>query len=199
MTRGSRTGTSDRKVDREKENRTVSVQKTPCNKHQNVREYTFFQEFLDNLPYILMVLLGSSVFLFGFHFSFPGFALAIFYILYGVAGAIWIMLFLCPYCHFNGTRPCPCGYGKIAEKWRPKSGENRFSEKFQKQIPIIVPLWIIPSAFGTVFLITDYTLTMLVLMILFTLDAFLVLPLVARFYGCGHCPQKDDCPWMVHK
>jgi hypothetical protein len=32
--------------------------------------------------------------------------------------------------------------------------------------------------------------------IAFALNSFIILPLISRKYGCAHCPQRDECPWM---
>ena len=107
------------------------------------------------------------------------------------------MIFVCPYCEYFDTNFCPCGYGVISAKFREKNPETKFSEKFKKHIPVIVPLWIIPLLEGVVYLIRDYNLTLLILVITFIINSFIILPLMARIYGCGHCPQKNDCPWMI--
>ena len=168
-----------------------------CEKFRPAKEYTTLQVFIDNLPYMFMVLLGSAICLLGFKFSLPGIGLGAAYFIYGIIGALWIIIFVCPYCQYFNTRSCPCGYGVIAAKFRNKSHENRFAEKFKKHIPVIVPLWIIPLAAGIIFLTLDFNRLMIILTVAFVLNSFVVLPLTARIYGCGHCPQKEDCPWMV--
>ena len=67
------------------------------------------------------------------------------YVLYGIGGALWIIIFLCPYCHYYHTRFCPCGYGWIASKLRGNEDDALFRAKFRKHIPVIVPLWVIPA------------------------------------------------------
>jgi len=168
-----------------------------CEKYRSAKEYTTLQVLADNLPYMFMVLLGSAICLLGFKFSFWGIVSAAAYFVYGIFGAFWIIIFVCPYCQYYDTRSCPCGYGKIAAKFRNKSPENRFAEKFKKHIPVIVPLWIIPLAAGIIFLTKDFYLPMIIFTAVFVFNSFVVLPLTARIYGCGHCPQKEDCPWMV--
>jgi len=54
-----------------------------------------------------------------------------------------------------------------------------------------------PVAAGVVFYLRERSSLMLILMGVFAVDAFVLLPLVSRLYGCGHCPQKTDCPWMI--
>jgi hypothetical protein len=160
------------------------------------REYTHRQEILDNVPYLLMVGTGSLLLAMGFRMSAWGWTAGALYAAYGVAGAFWIMVFVCPYCPFHGTRKCPCGYGQVAASLRPKNSEDRFREKFRKHIPVIVPLWFIPVIAGAIFLLTDYRWPMLVLLLAFVVDSFVILPLVSRRYGCSRCSQKARCPWM---
>ena len=178
-------------------NNDVSDESFSCDKFQPQKEYTHIQELVDNLPYILMTIIGAAIHVVGFKFSFWGLCTAAAYIIFAGAGTFCIILFVCPYCHYYGTRACPCGYGQIAAKFRKKRGENQFAEKFKKLIPVIVPLWIIPLISGIIFLSTEFDFLMLILTIVFVINAYIILPLVARIYGCGHCPQKNDCPWMV--
>lgn len=167
-----------------------------CEKYRPKQEYTHVQEFIDNLPYIVMTIVGSFIFVLGFELTIWGWVIGGLYIIYSIVGALWIIIFVCPYCQYYDTRACPCGYGQIAVKLRVKSDENRFMEKFNRNIPVIVPLWIIPLLAGAVFIVIDFNLLMLFLVIIFGLNSFIILPLLSRKYGCAHCPQKDDCPWM---
>ena len=170
-----------------------------CEKHQLTHEYSHIQEFIDNLPYIIMIFLGAVIFFVGIETSFWGYITAGLYILYGVIGTFWIIIFVCPYCHYFDTRLCPCGYGRIAAKLRTRKSDNLFIEKFKKNIPVIVPLWIAPIVVGGRFLILNFSLWMLTLIILFAINSFIILPLLSRKYGCAHCPQRDTCPWMGNK
>ncbi|MBN2577544.1 MAG: hypothetical protein JXB10_00950 [Pirellulales bacterium] len=168
----------------------------PCPQLRPRREYTLFQELADNIPYLLMTGLGAGILLAGGGGSGWGFAAAALYVFYALAGAVWIMVFVCPYCQFHGTRSCPCGYGRLAARLRAKNPENRFARQFRRHIPVIVPLWFIPPAAGGVFLVRDFSLKIIGLLVLFVIDAFVILPLVSRKYGCAECPQKRECPWM---
>ncbi|MDY7011311.1 MAG: hypothetical protein SVV80_11265 [Planctomycetota bacterium] len=163
------------------------------------REYTLADELIHNLPYILMVLLGAGIFLAGLGASVWGWISAGLYILYGLAGSLWIILFLCPYCRRYGTRSCPSGYGLISARLRKRQDFSRFAEKFKKHIPVIVPLWFIPPIFGVIFEIRRFDWLLLVLLAAFAVDAFVVLPLTSKKHGCKNCPQRNDCPWMKGK
>ncbi|HUS72187.1 MAG TPA: hypothetical protein VMY06_03900 [Sedimentisphaerales bacterium] len=166
---------------------------------QPAREYSRAQQFVNNLPYAAMAVLGAAIFVTGFENPVWGWAAAGAYLIYSVAGAFWIMIFVCPFCERYDTMCCPCGYGRIATRLRQIKDTSRFKEKFRKHILVIVPLWFIPVLVGAVFAVRSFSWSLLVLLILFALDAFVVLPLFSTKHGCADCPQKDSCPWMRHK
>lgn len=156
---------------------------------------THTRALIDNIPYLLMLGLGAAL----FHVSLAapwGALTAAAYVLYGLAGAVWIMVFVCPYCHFFDTRLCPCGYGVIAARLRPRAAGERFAAQFRKHIPVIVPLWFLPLAIASLPLVTRFSWWLVALLGAFVLNAFVVLPLISRMYGCAECPQKATCPWM---
>lgn len=165
---------------------------------QLMRQYTWAQELINNIPYAAMTLLGTIIFIVAFGASAWGLTVAGAYLIYGLAGAFWIMIFVCPYCRYWNTRACPCGYGRIAAKLREKSAIDCFDEKFKKHIPVIVPLWFIPILAGGLVLVKQFSWLLLALLIIFALDAFVILPLVSTQHGCKECPQRDTCPWMKH-
>jgi hypothetical protein len=154
------------------------------------------QVLIDNLPYAAMILLGAAIFYVGVAGDFWRWLLSGLYLVYGLAGAVWIMIFVCPYCHFYETRSCPCGYGIIAPKLRARRDGGEFARQFKKHIPAIVPLWFIPPVAGAALLISHFSPVLCGLLIAFVVNSYLILPLVSRRYGCKSCPQKDDCPWM---
>jgi hypothetical protein len=175
---------------------THNSNKENCDRYRPDKEYTNIEVLLDNLPYIFMGIIGTIINLNIFGISLLGITLSFLYIAYTILGAIWIMIFVCPYCQYFDTNLCPCGYGSISAGFKEKNPETMFSEKFKKHIPVIVPLWIIPLIIGVIHLFLDFNVTLLILVIVFIINSYVILPLLARIYGCGHCPQKDDCPWM---
>jgi hypothetical protein len=164
-----------------------------------MKEYTSKQEVINNIPYAAMTLLGTVIFITAFNQSIWGTIAGFAYLLYGIAGAIWIMIFVCPYCMYWDTKSCPCGYGRIASRFRPKSEVECFSDKFKKHIPVIVPLWFIPLLAAVPVLLKNFSWPLLALLILFAIDAFIILPLISTKHGCKECPQKYTCPWMKAK
>jgi hypothetical protein len=163
------------------------------------REYSHIQELVNNLPYIGMIVLGAAILIVGLDESAWAWITAAAYATYGLAGTFWVILFICPYCSYWNTKSCPCGYGLIAAKLRERKPGNRFNEKFKKHIPVIVPLWFIPILAGLPLLILGFSWLLLVLLVVFALDAFVILPVFSRQHGCKSCPQKDSCPWMGRK
>jgi len=161
-----------------------------------MHEYSKLRTVIANLPYLVMILMGVATIADGFSFSRWAWIGAGAYLAYGVAGAFWIMIFMCPYCAYYGTRGCPCGYGMISAMLVRKGSRNCFSEKFRRHIPVIVPLWLIPVVCGGMALRNSFSWWLAGLLFAFVIHSFVVLPLFSKRHGCADCPQKDDCPWM---
>jgi len=162
----------------------------------DVRQYTLGQELVNNIPYILMVCLGAVVLAVGFGGSAWGPILSRAYMVYGAAGALWIMIFVCPCCQYWNSKSCPCGYGRIAAKFRAKNLVEAFDQKFKTYIPAIVPLWFLPVLAGLPVVIRSFSWALLVWLVVFAVDAFVVLPVFSVKHGCKSCRQKECCPWM---
>ncbi len=170
----------------------------PCHP-LSARTYPVRETLLHNVPYILMIALGAAVLFCSLRGSAWGPAAAAGYAFYGAAGAVWIMVFVCPFCRFWGTSSCPCGYGQISARLRNRQLGDRFHEKFKKHIPVIVPLWLLPLVAVGPVLVRAFTWSLVVLSAAFVLDAFIILPRVSTQHGCRNCPQRQACPWMKHK
>jgi hypothetical protein len=162
-----------------------------------MREYSKLQTVAANLPYASMIVLGSALIAFVFDYSLAAFISAFIYFVYGIVGALWIMIFVCPYCGYYATLSCPCGYGKISAKIVRKQDRLCFSEKFKRHIPVIVPLWLIPMICGIVSIYITFSWSKIFLLAAFVLESCVLLPLFSKKHGCIDCPQKDTCPWMV--
>ena len=161
-----------------------------------MREYGRFETFRANVPYVMMLLSGGLALAYGYAFSAGALTAAGGYVAYGIIGALWIMVFVCPYCAYYGTNGCPCGYGKLSAGLAGKGARNCFSEKFKRHIPVIVPLWIIPAAGGAFALWRSFSWGLLGLLCVFVVNSYVILPWLSRRCSCAECPQKSDCPWM---
>ena len=154
------------------------------------------QAWLDNLPYMAMIVLGAAIFSISIDSTPWRWVSAAGYVVYGALGAVWIMLFVCPWCHFHDTNLCPCGYGRIAARLRSKKNGDDFARRFRRHIPVIVPLWFLPPIAGAIALCFSFSWLLLGLLVVFALNSYVILPLVSKHYGCARCPQKETCPWM---
>jgi hypothetical protein len=161
------------------------------------RQYTVLESFIASLPYIIMVVVGGMTIASCFG-TIPWVLYgALLYVAYGVTGAVWIMIFMCPSCNYYGTWECPCGYGIISSKLVKQQDHERFSTSFRKHIPFIVPIWFIPLVCGAVSLYMTFSWTTLALLLVFMVNSYVVLPVVAKKHSCAECPQKEECPWMA--
>jgi hypothetical protein len=163
------------------------------------RTYTGTETLLHNLPYILMTVLGAAVLFRSLRGTAWAGVTAAGYVVYGLMGALWIMVFVCPFCRFWDSDSCPCGYGKIAARMRERQSEDRFNEKFKKHIPVIVPLWFLPLIAAGPALVRGFAWGLVILVVAFALDAFVILPRFSSQHGCRDCPQRQTCPWMKGK
>ncbi len=163
------------------------------------RTYTGRDTLLHNLPYLAMTILGAAVLYRSLSGTGWSGAAAGGYVFYGLLGAVWIMVFVCPYCRFWDTASCPCGYGKVAARIRDRQPGDRFNEKFKQHIPVIVPLWFLPLLPAVPALVRSFTWGFAVLVAAFAVDAFVILPRLSTQHGCRDCPQRQTCPWMKGK
>jgi len=143
-----------------------------------------------------MLLLGAGVLLTSLKVSPWAWIAACVYVVYGVVGALWIILFVCPYCASYGRRSCPCGYGVLAAKLRKQGDPSLFATQFKRHIPFIVPLWFIPMLVGIPMVILSFSWFLMGLLVVFALNSFVLLPRMSTGVGCKECPQREVCPWM---
>ena len=50
---------------------------------------------------------------------------------------------------------------------------------------------------GGVQLVTNFGWVMAILLVVFTVNSFVILPLLSARHSCATCPQREDCPWMM--
>jgi len=87
-------------------------------------------------------------------------------------------------------------YATVAGKLFKKRDMKKFAIMFKRHMVVVFPAWFIPVFAGVYILIGEFTVEMLILLIAFILDAFVVLPIFSRRYGCNYCDLRDQCPWM---
>jgi len=142
-------------------------------------------EIVGNLPLLIMLLVGTLTVYSACPDSFWSWIRAAFYLGYAAVGVTWFTV-----------SACPRRSAKAAASPGAKKG-NRFSRgRFWAGVCAIVPLWIVPPLAAGTALYFDFSWLVTILALAFAIDAFIVLPLVARLYVCARCDQKTSCPWM---
>jgi hypothetical protein len=159
----------------------------PCHS----RQIPLWLVFLDNIPTLLLFLLG---FLIIHHVSLTG---AIVFGTYALFSVVWLWARICPYCHHYDTLACPCGYGIISAKIFKRRDSKLFKKVFRRNIGIQFPNWFIPCAIALYLLITKYSTEILLLTISFSLIGFVIIPVISKQVGCKNCEIREDCPWMT--
>ncbi|MGD2144442.1 MAG: hypothetical protein PVF54_08200 [Anaerolineae bacterium] len=162
-------------------------------------EYSTFHTVLGNVPYVLMLLLGAAVVVMAYGRATWTWVAAVGFVLYGIAGSFWIILFLCPYCPSHGQRSCPCGYGVVSARFRPRGDYSDFTRKFRQHIPVVVPLWIVPVVVAIIVTVKSLSVPPALVLGAFVLDGYILLPWLSKGHGCKDCPQPDLCPWWAGK
>jgi hypothetical protein len=154
-----------------------------------------FTILVENIPYAAMILIGAAVFLLGFGLTLTGWLSAALYAAYGVIGALWIIVFVCPYCPNFGSE-CFSGHGQVSEMFMQKKDQGRFAKEFKKNIPVIIPIYAIPMVAGLAFFGLSFSYLVLLCAIAFAVNSYAIAPLVSRRVACSKCTVKDECPWM---
>ena len=167
-----------------------------CSDHAPAGRHSALSTVIGNLPYSVMVVVGAAIIALSREAFWWAWIGAGGYFVYGILGSFWIILFLCPHCRSYGHRSCASGYGVLSAKLRAKGDPALFMKKFRGHIPIIVPLWIIPPVIGGFCIASAFSWPLVILMGVFVLDAWVILPVLSRSHGCKKCPQRGECPWM---
>ncbi|OGF52077.1 MAG: hypothetical protein A2044_07080 [Candidatus Firestonebacteria bacterium GWA2_43_8] len=168
---------------------------TSCKEYEDCKvEYSALHVWIDNIPYIVMVLLGAVII-----YIVQNALLASLFVVYGIVGTLWFIVFICPFCHYYGSKACPCGYGTLSAKVMKKKDDSKFNKVFKRNVIAIVPLWFLPIAAGVYGMVKSFSVSMLILVVIFIVDSCVILPWVSRKYGCVNCPNKEECFWMAGK
>lgn len=169
------------------------MKRNPDNKGSRPESIPLSLVLLDNIPTLLLFVLGTML------LARLSAVAAVVFAAYLVLSIVLFWARICPGCHFYNTLACPCGYGIISAKLFKRKEGRPFSRTFKRNIIIMFPNWFVPFLTGVYLLVTRYSTATLVLTILFSLDGFLVIPLVSKLAGCRNCSINEQCPWMNGK
>lgn len=144
---------------------------------------------LDNLPTMLMILLGGIL----LYFIWWPYAVA--FLAYAYSSIVMFWGLICPYCTHYDTRACPCGYGVMSPKlFKARKGD--FKAIFRQRLAIMYPNWMVPFVGGLYLVWTSFSWLFLMIFVAFSVIGFGLIPLISKFVGCADCEVKSDCPWV---
>jgi len=142
----------------------------------------------DTIPHLAVIILGSII------TYMNSILMGVIYTLIVIVGMFWFWGSICTKCKSYGHPACPSGYGTIAAKLFKKK-EGDFGKAFKRNIISVAFQWFIPFGVGIYDLIFNTSVLRIVIWVIFTLAAFVYLPLAAKKKGCSTCPQQNDCPF----
>ncbi len=140
-------------------------------------------------PHILTILLGSIVVFLAHPLILP------MYLVLVAITMVWFWGSICTNCNSWGSRGCPSRYGELSARFFKKAKEPNFRKAFKNNIWTVALQWFFPLLVGLLFLITDFSIVLLLTLGTFCIVGFVILPVLSRGRGCERCPQKNDCPF----
>ncbi len=142
-----------------------------------------------NIPSMLTYSLGTLIM---FHLGAP---FGILYIFFVIVELVLFMRFVCIYCPTYNSKHCPSGYGGLAARMFEKGEVAEFREMFNRFIPFLSMVWVVPVLGALVLLYNDFSFYYLGLLVSFAIVGYIILPMFHRYFECRECPNKDNCPW----
>ena len=120
---------------------------------------------------------------------------AILYVIFCIIAIILFLKLICTYCPSYGRARCSSGYGRAAAYLFKKGDRRKFSKMFKIYIPFLSIIWFLPLISSLFLLINEFSWALVVIVILFIIISFIVLPYYSRVHSCKKCPNKKECPW----
>jgi hypothetical protein len=153
-------------------------------------EYTDTQILIHNIPLLSMYVLGVVI------VSIFSLFWGILFIVYIIISNILFMIWICKYCPHYGTRTSVCGYGLVTKKLTKRKSPREFNKAFKRYIAVLFPDWFAPLFVGIYLLTIEFDWILLILVVAFTLIAFVGVLYVSKSDSCDTCKLRKNCPWM---
>lgn len=178
-------------MDKSKSESTVTPSRANSQgKKGRVSGYTNAQILKHNIPLFIMYTLGVILVAF-FNIFF-----AIIFLIYIPISNVIFMAYICAYCPHYGARSSLCGYGLATKYVTKRKNPREFKTKFKQFIAVLFPEWFVPVIVGIYLLYISFDWLVLVLLIIFIVIAFIIIPFDSRSKSCETCKHRDQCPWM---
>ena len=148
------------------------------------------------IPFIAILVSVISYFIGAIILSGFGIIFAILYIMYCVAVELMIIFRSCKNCWYYG-RFCGLGKGKIAPLFVEKGDTKKFADRDISMVHMIPDFMVVisPLAGGIVLLILDFSINILVLMVVLAILFFGGTAFIRSIFACKYCKQREiGCP-----
>ena len=147
---------------------------------------TFWYVLRENAWQIVMYVLGAIL------MGLAWWPLSIAYLLLAVVSNVFYMYWVCPYCGHYQLSTCPAGFDVISGKRYKAQLGRTFRGQFSLGTIAMAPGWFLPPVAALYLLITSFTWTVLILLVVFCVVSFWLLPELSKQH-CEGC-ETVDCP-----
>jgi hypothetical protein len=176
--------TSKQTAEQQKENSIKKSKKPTCRS-----DYSSAQILTHNIPLLSMYALGIII------LSFIHILMGLGFLFYLIISNYLFMVLICAYCPHYGSKTALCGYGLLTKYLTQHKPPREFKVQFKRFIIVLFPDWFAPLFVGIYLLINEFNWLILILLIVFVIDAFGVVLYVSRSQSCKTCKLKGQCPW----
>jgi hypothetical protein len=144
----------------------------------------------EDLLMFFMFILGAIIFWgLGWYYS-------LIYLAFCGFSLLWFMRFICTHCGNARLGRCPSTVGATSARLFEKRAPQYFRRQFRLNVGILFPCWFAPPLAAIYRLVTGFTYQLLVLLVVFALVAFVILPLASSRRTCEDCVMKLQCAWV---
>lgn len=102
---------------------------------------------------------------------------------------------VCTFCSNAHLNRCHSTMGVISRSLFQGRDTATFTRQFKRHVAVLFPDWFIPPIAALGQLLSGFTFSTLVLLVLFCLVAFVILPVFSSKGTCDECAVREECPW----
>lgn len=145
---------------------------------------------VENLPLLSIYILGTIIF-YGL-----GWLFALTFVMVCIFSLFWHMRFICAHCLAPNVGKCASGIGNMSHYLFARRPHMKFGEQFKRNVVAQFLPFFLPTIAGGYQLYIGFSGTLLVLVILFCIVAYVILPLASQRHACDGCPMQKVCPYV---
>lgn len=108
--------------------------------------------------------------------------------------SLWLYIrLICPSCLCYHTATCRSGYHIFARRYPPADAAV-FARRFKRHVVWLYPVWFVPPLAAIYLFLTAFSWGTVILLALFSLVSFVLLPYISRAHSCKTCANVAHCP-----